>query len=208
MVKHTVYNVKNEKVKDIELADGCFDALSRKGLVFEAVQRIRTNQRQGTVDTKRKGEVRGGGKKPYRDKGTGNARAGSSRSPLWVGGGVAFGPHQRDFEHAMPRQMRHAALSSALTLKRKDGELIVLDAWEMKKTKTKDAVAVLKKLGVSHALVVTDAKNGEDAVVKSLRNVKDIKTVPVAGVTVYDILRYNRVVITENALSKLTEVLS
>lgn len=208
MVKHTVYNVKNEKVKDIDLADACFDALSRKGLVFDAVQRIRTTQRQGTVDTKRKGEVRGGGKKPYRQKGTGNARAGSSRSPLWVGGGVAFGPHQRDFEYDMPRKMRHAALSSALTLKRKDGELIILDAWEMKKIKTKEAAAVLKKLGATHALVVTDAKNGEDAVVRSLRNVKDVKTVPVAGVTVYDILRYNRVVITETALKKLTEVVS
>lgn len=208
MVKHAVHNVKNEKVKDLDLADGCFDALARKGLVFEAVQRYRTNQRQGTADTKRKGEVRGGGKKPYRQKGTGNARAGSSRSPLWVGGGVAFGPHQRDFEYAMPKQMRHAALSSALTAKRKEGELIVLDAWEMKKPKTKEVVSVLKKLGITSALVVTDAKDGNDSVIKSLRNVKDIKTVSVAGVTVYDLLRYNRVIMTEKALKQLTEVLS
>lgn len=207
MVKYAVHNVKNEKLKDIELSDACFDALARKGLVFDAVQRFRTNQRQGTVDTKRKGEVRGGGKKPYRQKGTGNARAGSSRSPLWVGGGVAFGPHQRDFEYAMPKQMRHAAMSSALTAKRKDGELIVIDSWEMKTPKTKDVAAVLKKLGATKALVVTDAKNGEDALIKSLRNIKDIKTVPVAGVTVYDLLRYNRVVMTEKALKQLTEVL-
>lgn len=208
MVKHTVYNVKNEKVKEIDLADACFDALARKGLVFEAVQRIRTNLRQGTVDTKRKGEVRGGGKKPYRQKGTGNARAGSTRSPLWVGGGVAFGPHQRDFNYDMPKNMRHAALSSALTMKLKEGELIVIDEWQMKKPATKEAVKVLEKLGATNALVVTDAKNGEDAVVKSLRNVKNIKTVPVAGVTVYDLIRYNRVVITENALKTLTEVVS
>lgn len=208
MVKHTVYNVKNDKVKDIDLNDACFDALARKGLVFEAVQRYRVNQRQGTVDTKRKGEVRGGGKKPYRQKGTGNARAGSSRSPLWVGGGVTFGPHQRDFEYAMPKQMRQAALTSALTAKRKDGELIVLDSWEMKKPKTQEASAVLKKLGATHALVVTDAKDGNDPLVKSLRNVKDVKTVPVSGVTVYDLLRFNRVVMTEKALKQLTEVLS
>ncbi|PIR21150.1 MAG: 50S ribosomal protein L4 [Deltaproteobacteria bacterium CG11_big_fil_rev_8_21_14_0_20_47_16] len=208
MVKHTVCNLKNEKVKDIELADDCFDTLARKGLVFEAVQRYLTNQRQGTVDTKRKGEVSGGGKKPYRQKGTGNARAGSTRSPLYVGGGVAFGPHQRDFEYAMPKQMRHAALSSALTMKRKDGELIVLDSWEMKKPKTKDAVKFLEKLGATNALIVTDAKDGDDAVIKSLRNVKNIKTVPVAGITVYDILRYNRLVVTEKALQQLSEVLS
>lgn len=207
MVNHAVHNVKNEKVKDVDLADGCFDALARKGLVFEAVQRIRTNKRQGTVDTKRKGEVRGGGKKPYRQKGTGNARAGSSRSPLWVGGGVAFGPHQRDFNYDMPKQMRHAALSSALTQKRKDGEIIILDSWEMKKPKTKDAVAVLKKLGVTKALVVTDAKDGSDPLIMSLRNIKDIKTVPSKGVTVYDLHCYNRVLITENALKALTEVL-
>lgn len=208
MVKHAVHNVKNEKVKDIDLADGCFDALSRKGLVFEAVQRIRTNKRQGTVDTKRKGEVRGGGKKPYRQKGTGNARIGSTRSPLCVGGGVTFGPHQRDFEYAMPKKMRQAALSSALTLKRKDGELIILDSWEMKKPKTKDAAAVLKKLGITKALVVTDAKDGNDPLIKSLRNLKDIKTVPSKGVTAYDLLCYNRVLITEKALKALSEVLS
>lgn len=208
MVKHAVLNVKNEKVKDVDLADGCFDALSRKGLVFEAVQRIRTNKRQGTVDTKRKGEVRGGGKKPYRQKGTGNARAGSTRSPLWVGGGVAFGPHQRDFEYAMPKKMRHAALASALTLKRKDGELIILDSWEMKKPKTKDAAAVLKKMGITRALVVTDAKDGNDPLIKSLRNLRDIKTVPSKGVTAYDLLCYDRVLITEKALKELAEVLS
>lgn len=208
MVKHVVHNVKNEKVKELDLADGCFDALSRKGLVFEAVQRIRMNKRQGTVDTKRKGEVRGGGKKPYRQKGTGNARQGSTRSPLCVGGGVVFGPHQRDFEYAMPKKMRQAALSSALTLKRKDGELIILDSWEMKKPKTKDAAAVLKKLGVTKALVVTDAKDGNDPLIKSLRNLKDIKTVPSKGVTAYDLLCYNRVLITENALKALSEVLS
>lgn len=208
MVKHAVYNLKNEKVKDIDLTDECFDTLSRKGLVFEAVQRYLTNQRQGTVDTKRKGEVRGGGKKPYRQKGTGNARQGSIRSPLYVGGGVAFGPHQRDFEYGMPKQMRRAALASALTIKRKDGELIVLDSWEMKKPKTKDAVQFLKKLGITSALVVTDAKDGSDPVIKSLQNLKYIKSVPVAGITVYDILKYNRLVVTEKALQKLTEVLS
>ncbi len=208
MVKQTVYNLKNEKVKEIDLDEACFDAMARKGLVFDAVQRIRTNLRQGTVDTKRKGEVRGGGKKPYRQKGTGNARQGSIRSPLCVGGGVTFGPHQRDFNIPMPKNMRHAAMSSALTMKRKDGDLIVIDEWQMEKPATRDAAKVLEKLGATHALVVTDAKDGNDAVVASLRNIRDVKTVPVAGVTVYDLLRYNRVVITEKALQKLTEVLS
>lgn len=208
MVMHAVVNVKNEKIKDIDLADDCFDTFARKGLIFDAVQRIRTNARQGTVDTKRKGEVSGGGKKPYRQKGTGNARAGSIRSPLYVGGGLAFGPHQRDHHYAMPKQMRHAAMSSALTQKRKDGELIVIDAWQMKKPATKDAAKILMQLGATCALVVTDAKDGNDPVVKSLRNIKDIKTVPVTGVTVYDILRYDRVVITEKALKTLIEVVS
>jgi large subunit ribosomal protein L4 len=208
MVKHAVYNLENEKVKEIDLNDDCFDTPVRKGLVFEAVQRIRTNLRQGTVDTKRKGEVRGGGKKPYSQKGTGNARMGSIRSPLCVGGGVTFGPHQREFNYAMPRNMRHAALSSALTMKRKEGELIVIDEWPMEKPATKDAAKVLSKLGVTQALVVTDAKDGNDALIKSLRNIKDIKTVPAKGVTAYDLLRYNRVLITEKALKELTEVLS
>lgn len=208
MVKHAVVNVKNEKIKDIDLADDCFDTFARKGLIFDAVQRIRTNLRQGTVDTKRKGEVRGGGKKPYRQKGTGNARQGSIRSPLYVGGGLAFGPHQRDHHYDMPKQMRHAAMSSTLTAKRKDGELIVVDEWQMKKPATKDALKVLNALGVTKALVVTDAKDGNDPLVKSLRNIKNIKTVPVTGVTVYDIIKFDRVVITEKALKALTEVVS
>lgn len=207
MTTQAVVNVKNEKVKDLEVAD-CLDARSRKGLVFEAVQRFLTNQRQGTVETKTRAEVRGGGKKPYKQKGTGNARHGSTRSPIFVGGGVAFGPHARDYEYKMPKQMRHAAMSSALSIKRRDGEMIVLDSWTVKTPKTKDAAAVLKTFGVKRALIVTDDTHGHNPLSLSLRNLRDIKVIPVAGLTVYDIIRYDRLIITEKALNQIVEVLS
>ena len=170
MTSITVYNKVGEKVGMAELAPAVFGQKRRLPLVFEAVQAQFTNKRQGTVSTKIRSEVRGGGKKPYRQKGTGRARHGSGRSPIFVGGGTTFGPRPRALEHRMPRQAKRAALCSLLSIKQMANKVIVVDQWECEQPKTKPMAAALKKMGVASGLVVMDVPNGP--MQKSLRNIR------------------------------------
>jgi large subunit ribosomal protein L4 len=161
------------------------------------------NRRAGSAATKTKGFVSGGGKKPWRQKGTGRARAGSTRSPIWVGGGTTFGPHPRDYSYRLPRTARREALLSALTLKNRDGKIIVVDKFELDEGKTKLMVRALAELKVQSALVVIPQSDVK--IERSARNLPKIKVLRVEGLNVYDLLRYEHLILTEGALKRLEE---
>jgi large subunit ribosomal protein L4 len=164
------------------------------------------NRRAGSAATKSKGFVRGGGKKPWRQKGTGRARAGSTRSPIWVGGGTVFGPTPRDYSYRMPRTARHQALLSALSLKNRDGRIIVVDKLELEAAKTKLMVAALAQLKIASALIVI--AQADVNLERSARNLPRIKVLRVEGLNVYDLLRYDHLVLTVGALKLLEERLA
>jgi large subunit ribosomal protein L4 len=189
-----------------KLNDAIFGAKTRAHLLHQAVVMQLANRRAGTAATKTKGFVRGGGKKPWKQKGTGRARAGSIRSPIWVGGGTVFGPTPRDYSYRMPRTARREALLSALSVKNRDGKLIVVDKFSLEAAKTKIMAQALAELKVTSALIVIA---GADATIeRSARNLPKIKVLRVEGVNVYDLLRYDHLVLTEGALKLLEERLA
>lgn len=207
MAKFTVHNVKGEAVGDIELSDTVFAAPVNQALLHAAVVRYLANQRQGTAKTKTRAEVAGGGRKPWRQKGTGRARHGSIRSPIWRGGGITFGPQPRDFRLEMPRKARRAALRSALSAKAGSGDLLVLDSLEFDEPKTKQVVSLLKNLNVEgKALILTG--DLQPAVYKSARNLPGVKAEEARNVNVYDILNHGKLILTEAAARRLEEVLA
>lgn len=188
------------------LNEAIFGAKTRAHLLHQAVLMQLANRRAGTAATKSKGFVRGGGKKPWRQKGTGRARAGSSRSPIWVGGGTTFGPHPRDYSYRMPRTARREALLSALSLKNRDGKIVVVDRFELDQAKTKLMVQALAELKVESALIIiarSDAK-----IERSARNLPKVKVLRVEGLNVYDLLRYEHLILTDGALKLLEERLA
>lgn len=188
------------------LNDAIFGAKTRAHLLHQAVVMQLANRRAGSAATKTKGFVRGGGKKPWKQKGTGRARSGSIRSPIWVGGGTVFGPTPRDYSYRMPRTARREALLSALSVKHRDGKLIVVDKFSLEAAKTKIMVQALAELKVTSALIViagTDA-----AIERSARNLAKVKVLRVEGVNVYDLLRYDHLILTEGALKLLEERLA
>lgn len=203
MAQLTVYSMEKKKVGQIDLAEAVFGQKSRLPLLFESVQAHLVNARQGNASTKTRSDVRGGGKKPYKQKGTGNARHGSIRSPLFVGGGTAFGPHPRHFEHRLPKAARRAALCSALSVKQREAKVLVVDEWRCAQPKTKLAAAALRMLGVKSGLVVLDAPHADEQ--RMLRNVPQIKVIPEALLNPYDLLRYEHVIFTQAALQKLMQ---
>jgi len=164
------------------------------------------NRRAGSAATKSKGFVRGGGKKPWRQKGTGRARAGSIRSPIWVGGGTTFGPHPRDYSYRMPRKARKEALLSALSLKNREGKIIVVDKLELEAPKTKIMVQALTELKVASALIVI--AQTDEKIERSARNLPKVKVLRVEGLNVYDLLRYEHLILTDGALKLLEERLA
>lgn len=189
-----------------ELNDVIFGAKTRAHLLHQAMVMQLANRRAGSAATKTKGFVRGGGKKPWKQKGTGRARAGSIRSPIWVGGGTVFGPTPRDYSYRMPRTARREALLSALSVKHRDGKLIVVDKFSLEAAKTKIMVQALAELKVTSALIVIA---GADATIeRSARNLAKIKVLRVEGVNVYDLLRYDHLILTEGALKLLEERLA
>jgi large subunit ribosomal protein L4 len=189
-----------------KLNDAIFGAKTRAHLLHQAVVMQLANRRAGTAATKTKGFVRGGGKKPFKQKGTGRARAGSIRSPIWVGGGTVFGPTPRDYSYRMPRTARREALLSALSVKNRDGKLIVVDKFSLEAAKTKIMAQALAELKVTSALIVIA---GADATIeRSARNLPKVKVLRVEGVNVYDLLRYDHLVLTEAALKLLEERLA
>jgi large subunit ribosomal protein L4 len=183
-----------------------FGAKPRTHLLHQAVVMQLANRRTGSAATKSKGFVSGGGKKPWRQKGTGRARAGSIRSPIWVGGGTVFGPQPRDYSYRMPRTARREALLSALSLKKSESKLIVVDKLELEQAKTKLMVQALAELKVASALLVIPQADAK--IERSARNLPNVKVLRVDGLNVYDLLRYEHLILTEQALKILQEKLA
>jgi large subunit ribosomal protein L4 len=207
MPKVALYDMSGEQVGDIELSDDVFGIEINTHVLYEAVKVYLANQRQGTQSAKTRSEVRGGGRKPWRQKGTGRARQGSIRSPQWKGGGVVFAPKPRDYSMKLPKKIRRLALKSAFSAKADANEIIVLDALTMEAPKTKEMLKVLGNLKVEKkALLVTTEK--DENVVLSARNIPGIKTTQVSTLNVYDILNHDAFIITKDAVNKVEEVYS
>jgi large subunit ribosomal protein L4 len=194
------------RVLEPELKAEIFGINTRPHLLHQTVVMQLANRRAGTAATKSKGFVSGGGKKPWRQKGTGRARAGSIRSPIWVGGGTAFGPQPRDYSYRMPRTARKAALLSALSLKKREGKVIIVDKLEPEQPKTKIIAQALAGLNVQSALIVIPEADAR--VERAARNLPKVKVLRVAGLNVYDLLRYEHLILTEAALKSLEERLA
>ena len=204
MANVTVYNMEGNEVGTMELNDALFGVEINEHLVHLAVVRQLANKRQGTQKAKTRSEVSGGGRKPWRQKGTGHARQGSIRAPQWTGGGVVFAPVPRDYEVKMNKKERRAALKSALTSKVQDNKLVVVDSLALAEVKTKEMQRVLTNLKAEKALVITasDDKN----VVLSARNIADVQTATVNTMNVYDVMKHNTVVVTKDAVASIEEV--
>jgi large subunit ribosomal protein L4 len=205
MAKVDVYNMEGAVVGSIELSDTIFGIEPNEDVLHRVVLNQLANRRQGTHSTKTRSEVSGGGKKPYRQKGTGRARQGSTRSAQWVGGGIIFGPKPRDYSYTLPKKVRRLAMKSALSTKLSSGSIIVLDTLELPEIKTKGMVRVLENIGASRsALVVLPEKN--ENVEKSARNLVGIKLAKVNTINVFDILKFDKFVVTKAAVEKVQEV--
>ena len=204
MAKVSVYNIEGKEVDTIGLNDAVFGVEVNEHLVHMAVVNQLANNRQGTQKAKTRSEVSGGGRKPWRQKGTGHARQGSTRAPQWTGGGVVFAPVPRDYEIKMNKKERRAALKSALTSRVQENKLIVLDDLKLDEVKTKAMQAVLNNLNVSKAMVVL-ADNDQN-VVLSARNIPDVITALPNTINVYDVLKYNTVILTKSAVASIEEV--
>ena len=204
MANVAVYNMEGNEVGTIELNDAVFGVEINEHLVHLAVVRQLANKRQGTQKAKTRSEVRGGGRKPWRQKGTGHARQGSIRAPQWTGGGVVFAPVPRDYSVKMNRKERLAALKSVLTAKVQDNKLIVVDDLKFDEIKTKNMQNVLNSLKAEKALVVMPAVDNN--VVLSARNIPDVQTATVNTINVYDVIRHNTLVLTKDAVASIEEV--
>ncbi|MDR0220037.1 MAG: 50S ribosomal protein L4 [Lachnospiraceae bacterium] len=204
MASATVYNMEGKEVGTVELSDAVFGVEINKHLVHMAVVLQLANKRQGTQKAKTRAEVRGGGKKPWRQKGTGRARHGSSRSPQWRGGGVVFAPTPRDYSFKMNKKEKRLALKSALTSRVTDGKLIVLDELVFDEIKTRKFQAMLDNLKVKKALIVI--ADSDEKIVKSARNIQKIKTAIPGTINVYDILKGDTLIVTKDAVAKIEEV--
>ena len=198
----SVYNMEGNEVGTLELNDAVFGVEVNEHLVHMAVVRQLANKRQGTQKAKTRSEVSGGGRKPWRQKGTGHARQGSTRAPQWTGGGVVFAPVPRDYSFKMNKKERRIALKSALTTRVQENKLVVLDELKLDAIKTKDMQNVLNNLKVEKAMVVSDNEN----VIVSARNIPNVITASVGTMNVFDILKYNTVVLDKAAVAKVEEV--
>ncbi|OIJ15451.1 50S ribosomal protein L4 [Anaerobacillus arseniciselenatis] len=207
MPKVALYNQNGTQVGDIELADTVFGIEPNNSVLHDAVVMQQASLRQGTHDVKGRSEVRGGGRKPWRQKGTGRARQGSIRSPQWVGGGVVFGPTPRSYSYKLPKKVRRLAIKSALASKVQAEEIVVLEGLNLDTPKTKEMVSILNGLSAEHkALVVTADYN--DNVALSARNIPGVTFVTADGINVLDVLKHDKLVITKEAVQKVEEVLA
>ena len=204
MANISVLNMEGKEVGSLELNDAVFAVEVKEHLMHRAVVLQLANNRQGTQSAKTRAAVRGGGRKPWRQKGTGHARQGSIRSPQWKGGGVVFAPQSRDYSFKMNRKERQAAICSALTTKLNENKLIVLDEFKLSEIKTKAAKKVLEDIKANRALIVLGEK--EENVILSARNLESVATTLTNGINVYDILNHDSLVITKDAVSKIEEV--
>jgi large subunit ribosomal protein L4 len=201
MTVMAVYDIGNQKVGDINLEDRIFDAKINPVLFYDVVRTDLASQRRGTASTKNKALVRGGGAKPWRQKGTGRARAGSRRSPLWRGGGTIFGPMPRDYSVSVPKKVKRAALRAALSLKRQEGKLILLKDFPLEVFKTRQILEILRKFQVQDALIITDEKN--IFLERSARNIQRIEVLRYEGLNVYDILNHEYLILLRPTVEKI-----
>lgn len=205
MPKVALYNVKGEEVGEVELKDSIFNVPVRSDILHQVVTMQLANKRQGTASTKTRAEVRGGGRKPWRQKGTGRARHGSIRSPIWTGGGIVFGPKPRLYNYTLPKKVKRLAMKCALSSKVADNDVLILDQLELEMPKTKEMVNILNNLKIDKkALIVTLDK--DDNVEKSTRNIPGVKATMVGNLNVYDILKHDKLVLTKEALERVEEV--
>ena len=198
-----VLNTLAEKVGEIDLNDALFSVEIKTGILHEVVCMQRANRRSGNACTKTRGEVSGGGAKPWRQKGTGRARAGSRTSPVWRGGGTVFGPKPRDYSYSLPKKVKKLALKMALSARNQEGNLVVVDQMELAEIKTKNFVKIMGNFCFDDCLVVTE--NIDEKINLSARNAVGFKVLPVAGLNVYDILKYSKLMLLQSSLAKLEE---
>ena len=206
MIDLSVHNIKGENIGEVSLRDNIFNTKVNKYLVHQAVKRYLANRRRGTASTKNRSEVRGGGAKPWKQKGTGRARAGTNRSPIWVGGGIVFGPAPRDYSFSLPKKMKVAALKSLLLDKLEKKEIIIIDKLSLEEKKTSKMVEILKNLqAFKKPLIITEK---EDSIIAlSVRNIKGAQVLPVSKINTYDLINHEKIIITKKALKRIEEVL-
>ncbi len=205
MPKVDVYNIEGKKVSDIELADSVFGIEPNENIVHSVLKNYLANQRQGTQSTKTRAEVSGGGKKPWRQKGTGRARQGSTRAPQWIKGGVALGPKPRSYRYTVNKKEKRLAVKSVLSSKVIEKELTVVDKLELKEIKTKSMVNALQALKVEGKTLIVLPENNKN-VVMSARNIKGVKTISANNINVFDLLKYSNLILPVDTVKKLEEV--
>jgi len=206
MIDLLLHNVKGEEIGEVSLKDTIFNAKINKYLVHQVVKRHLANKRRGTASTKNRSDVSGGGAKPWKQKGTGRARAGTNRSPIWVGGGTVFGPTPRDYSYSLPQKIKIASLKSVLSNKIKNKEIVVLDKLTLEKKKTKNMVEILTNLKASKKPLIILEKEDKD-IKRVVNNIQGAMVLPVSKINTYDLIKQKIIVITENASKKIEEVL-
>jgi len=206
MIALSVHNIKGENVGKVSLKDNIFNTKVNKYLVHQAVKRYLANRRRGTASTKNRSEVRGGGAKPWKQKGTGRARAGTNSSPIWVGGGIVFGPAPRDYSFSLPKKMKVAALKSVLSDKLENKEIIIVDELSLEENKTSKMVEILINLQAfkKPLIIIEEEDNG---IAQAARNIKGVQVLPVSKINTYDLINHEKIIITKKALKRIEEVL-
>lgn len=196
-----VFDIKKKKVAQVDLNDAVFGAEVNEAIVYDVIKMQLASRRAGTASTKTRSDVRGGGKKPWRQKGTGRARAGTTRSPIWRGGGIVFGPHPRDYSNSVPKKVRKKAIICALSMKLKQNKMVILRDFPMEKISTGIFKSVVDLFGLKKALFVLD--NNNEVIQKSSRNIKNVKMIRSEGINVYDILNHEHLILLEPSVKKI-----
>ena len=196
-----VFDIEKKKVSQVDLNDAVFGAEVNEAIIYDVVKMQLASRRSGTASTKTRSDVSGGGKKPWRQKGTGRARAGTTRSPIWRGGGIVFGPHPRDYSYSIPKKVRKKAIISALSMKFKDNKMLILKDFPMEKISTRIFKGVFDLFSLKKALFVLDDNN--EVLLKSSRNIKNVKMIRSEGINVYDILNHEYLILLEPSVKKI-----
>ncbi len=196
-----VFDIKKKKVSQVNLNDAVFSAEVNEAIIYDVVKMQLASRRSGTASTKTRSDISGGGKKPWRQKGTGRARAGTTRSPIWRGGGIVFGPHPRDYSYSIPKKVRKKAIISALSMKFKENKMLILKDFPMEKISTRIFKGVFDLFSLKKALFVLDENNA--VLLKSSRNIKNVKMIRSEGINVYDILNHEHLILLEPSVKKI-----
>jgi large subunit ribosomal protein L4 len=196
-----VFDIEKKKVAQVDLNDAVFGAEVNEAIIYDVVKMQLASHRSGTASTKTRSDVSGGGKKPWRQKGTGRARAGTTRSPIWRGGGIVFGPHPRDYSYSIPKKVRKKAIISALSMKFKEDKMLILKDFPMEKISTRIFKGVFDLFSLKKALFILDDKN--EVLLKSSRNIKNVKMIRSEGINVYDILNHEHLILLEPSVKKI-----